>query len=75
MIFVDDNSPDESYEKITEAQLIDQRIKILRNKKNRGIFYSRFYGALQSKRSYVAFIDCEIQCYCLKLIYPPNQKI
>ena len=33
MIFVDDNSPDESYEKITEAQLIDQRIKILRNKK------------------------------------------
>ena len=33
MIFVDDNSPDESYEKIEEAQLIDQRIKILRNKK------------------------------------------
>ncbi len=59
MIFVDDNSPDESYEKITEAQLIDQRIKILRNKKNRGIFYSRFYGALQSKGSYVAFIDCD----------------
>ena len=59
MIFVDDNSPDESYEKIKEAQLIDQRIKILRNKKNRGIFYSRFYGALQSKGSYVAFIDCD----------------
>ena len=59
IIFVDDYSQDESYEKILEAQNIDKRIKIFRNKINRGIFYSRFFGALQSKGSYVAFIDCD----------------
>ena len=59
IVFVDDFSQDETYEKLLEAQKKEKRIKIIKNKKNRGIMYSRLYGALQSSGSYVTFIDCD----------------
>lgn len=59
IVFVDDYSQDETYEKLLEAQEKESRIKIIKNKKNRGIMYSRLYGALQSKGNYVTFIDCD----------------
>ena len=59
IIFVEDYSKDDTYEKLLEAQKKDPRIKIIKNKKNRGIMYSRMYGALQSKGSYVTFLDCD----------------
>ena len=59
IVFVDDFSEDETYEKLLEAQKKEKRIKIIKNKKNRGIMYSRLYGALQSSGSYVTFIDCD----------------
>jgi len=59
IVFVDDYSKDGTYEKLLEAQNKDSRIKIIKNKKNRGIMYSRLYGALQSSGKYVTFLDCD----------------
>ena len=59
IVFVDDFSTDDTYETLLEAQEKEPRIKIIKNKKNRGIMYSRLYGALQSSGSYVTFIDCD----------------
>ena len=59
IVFVDDFSEDETYEKLLLAQIKEPRIKIIKNKKNRGIMYSRMYGALKSSGSYVTFLDCD----------------
>lgn len=59
IIFVDDKSTDKSVEQILNCQKEDPRIKLIKNKKNRGILYNRIYGALQSKGEYVAFIDVD----------------
>ena len=59
IVFVDDYSQDDTYEKLLVAKERDPRIKIIKNRKNRGIMYSRLYGALQSTGSYVTFIDCD----------------
>ena len=59
IVFVDDFSEDDTYEKLLLAQQKEPRIKIIKNKKNRGIMYSRMYGALQSIGNYVTFLDCD----------------
>ena len=59
IVFVDDYSTDDTYENLLEAQDKDPRIKIIKNKKNRGIMYSRLFGALQSSGEYVTFLDCD----------------
>ena len=59
IVFVDDYSQDKTYEKLLIAKERDPRIKIIKNRKNRGIMYSRLYGALQSSGIYVTFIDCD----------------
>jgi glycosyltransferase involved in cell wall biosynthesis len=59
IVFVDDFSEDDTYEKLLLAQQKEPRIKIIKNKKNRGIMYSRMYGALQSIGKYVTFLDCD----------------
>ena len=59
ILFVDDHSKDNTYDKIIEAQEREPRIRIIRNKKNRGIMYSRMFGALQTKGKYVTFIDSD----------------
>ena len=59
ILFVDDFSKDNTYKKLLNAQNKDPRIKIIKNKKNRGIMYSRLFGALQSLGQYVTFIDCD----------------
>ena len=59
IIFVDDFSKDSTYKRLLAAQKKDSRIKIIKNKKNRGIMYSRLYGALQSIGYYVTFIDSD----------------
>ena len=50
----------------------DPRIRLIRNKKNRGILYNRIYGGLQSRGEYVTFIDADdlyINPYILQLSY------
>lgn len=59
IIFVDDFSTDNTYKNLLKAQKLDSRIKIIKNKKNMGIMYSRLYGALESKGEYVTFLDCD----------------
>lgn len=58
-IFVDDCSTDNSVNIINEFSKNDKRIKIIKNKINKGTLYSRSYGVLQSKGEYIIFIDSD----------------
>ena len=59
ILFIDDMSTDKSVKKILEFKKEDPRIKLIKNKKNRGILYNRIYGGLQSRGEYVTFIDAD----------------
>jgi len=52
-------SPHKSVKKILEFKKEDPRIRLIKNKKNRGILYNRIYGGLQSRGEYVAFIGAD----------------
>ena len=77
IIFVDDFSKDNTYKNILKAQKLDPRIKLIKNKKNMGIMYSRMFGALESKGEYVTFLDCDdlyIDSNILKLAYETAEE-
>jgi len=77
IIFVDDFSKDNTYKYILRAQKLDPRIRIIKNKKNMGIMYSRMFGALESKGEYVTFLDCDdlyIEPNILKLAYDTSEE-
>ena len=57
IIFIDDCSNDESVKIINKFLEIDKRIKLIKNKLNKGTLYSRCYGALQSNGEYINFVD------------------
>ena len=57
IIFIDDCSNDNSIKIINKFVEIDRRIKLFKNKINKGTLYSRCYGVLQSKGEYIIFID------------------
>ena len=57
MIFIDDFSNDNSSKTIENLKLIDERIILIRNKKNKGTLYSRNIGALKAKGEYLIFPD------------------
>ena len=59
IIFIDDESKDSGIEIIEEFMKEDDRIILLKNKKNSGIFYSRFAGLVFSKGEYIAFADSD----------------
>ena len=59
ILFIDDKSTDKSVKKILQFKKEDPRIKLIKNKKNRGIVYNRIYGALQSRGEYATFIDAD----------------
>jgi cellulose synthase/poly-beta-1,6-N-acetylglucosamine synthase-like glycosyltransferase len=52
LIFVDDNSSDNGIKIINKIKEKDKRIKLIRNKINKGAFYSRYIGQLNSKSNY-----------------------
>ena len=54
---VDDCSSDKSIEKIKEYQIQDERIILIKNKKNKGTFITRNIGALYSKGKYLIIPD------------------
>jgi glycosyltransferase involved in cell wall biosynthesis len=56
---IDDNSLDNSFKIIEKYNCDDKRIKIIRNKKNRGALYSRSIGVLNSKSKYVIPLDSD----------------
>ena len=53
IIIIDDNSEDNSIKTIEQFQQDDSRIKLLKNKNNRGILYTRSIGVLNSKGNYI----------------------
>ena len=53
IIIIDDNSEDNSVKTIEQFQQDDPRIKLLKNKNNRGILYTRSIGVLNSKGKYI----------------------
>jgi cellulose synthase/poly-beta-1,6-N-acetylglucosamine synthase-like glycosyltransferase len=59
LIFVDDCSTDKSIDIIGEFKEKDNRIKLIKNKKNMGSLYTRYNGALFSQGDYIIFVDSD----------------
>ena len=57
IIIIDDFSQDESFHIIESLQYEDQRIKLLKNKHNKGTLYTRSIGVLNAKGKYIMSID------------------
>ena len=57
IILVDDFSTDNTLSYIEDLQKEDSRIKIIKNKKNMGILYTRSIGALSAKGKYIFPLD------------------
>ena len=57
IVLVNDCSTDDSLSVVEKIQEKDPRIKIIRNKKNMGILYSRSIGALSAKGKYIFPLD------------------
>ena len=57
IVFVDDFSSDNSTKIIENFQIKDKRIKLIKNQKNMGVFYSRYNGFKNSRGKYILFVD------------------
>lgn len=57
IIIIDDCSTDKSLLYVEEAQKIDPRIVIMKNKKNMAIFYTKSIGVLMAKGDYIFSLD------------------
>ena len=59
ILVVEDCSTDKSYMIIKNLQKNDKRIKIIKNKKNRGALYSKSIGILKSTGNYIMLLDSD----------------
>lgn len=59
IIIIDDNSSDKSLKIIEKLEKQDKRIKIFKNKENRGSLYSRSIGAFKAKGKYIMALDSD----------------
>ena len=59
LILIDDYSSDNSLRIMEKLQIEDKRIKIIKNKKNRGALFSRSLAALNSKGKYIMALDSD----------------
>ena len=57
IIYIDDLSTDNSNKIINNFQLIDKRIKVIKNKENKGTLYSKSFGVLNAKGKYILVMD------------------
>ena len=57
IILIDDNSTDNGFKILEEYQKEDKRIKLIKNKRNKGTFITRNIGVLYSKGKYVFLPD------------------
>ena len=57
IIIIDDNSSDDSLKIIRSYIRKDKRIKLIKNKTNRRILFSKSFGALNSKGKYIIEVD------------------
>ena len=63
ILCINDNSKDKTLSVLKSLQKADPRIRIITNKKNRGVLYNRISGALKSNGEYVTFLDAD-DCLC-----------
>ena len=59
IIFIDDCSLDNTTQIITRLQKKDKRIILLKNKKNKGPFYSRNKAVIFARGEYIQFVDSD----------------
>ena len=59
MIIIDDVSTDNSCKIVEEYIVKDQRIKLLKNKKNSGVSITRNVGIKEAKGKYIVFLDAD----------------
>ena len=59
ILCINDNSNDNTLSLLKSFQKNDPRIRIITNKKNRGVLYNRISGALKSNGEYVTFLDAD----------------
>ena len=59
IIMVDDGSKDNSVNLIKELMIKDPRIKLYRNKENKGMLYTKTRGILHSKGKYAMILDVD----------------
>ena len=59
IIIIEDGSNDNSLKIIEKMKQEDSRIKIIKNKKNRGALFSKSIGALNSIGKYIFFLDSD----------------
>jgi glycosyltransferase involved in cell wall biosynthesis len=57
LLIIDDGSTDSSIKIIQSIK--DSRIRLLKNRKNQGIVYTRNVGLKEAKREYLAWMDCD----------------
>lgn len=76
IIFIDDNSNDNSVKIIKECQLKDERILLIKNKINKGTLISRNIGVIKSKGNYLLISDSDdmLSNNILKLSYNTAKK-
>ena len=59
ILIVDDCSSDKTVEIIKTMKIKDKRIKLIQNKVNKGILYSKSLGVLKSNGKYIMFLDSD----------------
>ena len=59
ILMIDDASTDDSFSIIKQFQEQDQRIKIIKNKKNRGALYDKSIGILKAGCQYTMILDSD----------------
>ncbi len=64
IICVDDASPDNSLNILTQLAKEDERIKILIHEKNKGLFQARLTGVSAAKGEFIAFVDSDDYVSC-----------
>lgn len=72
ILLIDDCSTDDSLNIIKQYMKEDIRIKLIKNKKNRKILYSKSIGALNSKSKYILELDQDdmfIRNDCFDILY------
>ena len=77
IVIIDDNSSDDSLKIIHEYMKFDKRIKLIENRENRKILYSKSMGVLNSKGKYIIELDQDdmfINGDAFEIIYNQSEK-
>jgi len=59
ILIIDDYSSDKTVEIIRKMQIRDRRIKLIQNRINKGVLYSKSLGVLKSNGKYIMFLDSD----------------